>query len=92
VDDTGTICSRIGRTRIRGTDMAAPSRRFRVILTEPEVLAVTAALSEYIYLVEEGALREMMAEMEADEHDNFLTAGEASDLKGRLESLLRPRH
>jgi hypothetical protein len=40
--------------------MAAPSRRFRVMLTEPEVFALTAALLEYIYLIEEGALREVM--------------------------------
>jgi hypothetical protein len=62
-----------------------------VSLTELELLAVTAALTEYLSLVEEGTIDQLMDEMEADSNTTPLTAAEALDLKSRFEALLEPK-
>jgi hypothetical protein len=63
-------------------------RRFWVSLTEAEVVAMMVALSEYIYLLEEGDVTEAMEESDLSGSSALLTALEAHELKKRLAELL----
>jgi hypothetical protein len=62
-------------------------RTLRLTLNKSEAIALIVALSEYIYLVEEGDLRGAM--LEADlEDDPPLSDRDAGRLKVRLENLV----
>ena len=63
-------------------------RRLRLSINRAEAMALVVALSEYLYLQEEGHLSEVLDELELADADEPLSAAEAADLKARLESLL----
>lgn len=62
--------------------------RLNVNLTRQEVIALTIALSEYVYLLEEGNLDEAIDEAEEASESPILTAPDAAELKARLEAML----
>jgi hypothetical protein len=59
-----------------------------ISLTASEVLVLTLALTEYLYLVEEGNLVEAIEERGTVETLPALGASEVAELQARLESLL----
>jgi hypothetical protein len=66
----------------------AKFQSLQVMLTKAEVAALIMAITEYIYLIEEGDVEELMEEMEVARTDAPLTADEACNLKAQLEALL----
>jgi hypothetical protein len=71
--------------------MSTIERRFRVELTELEMQAALEGMAEYLYLIEEGSLKELRSELGMEASCRALTVEEAHELKGRLESLLIAR-
>jgi hypothetical protein len=61
----------------------------RVTLTRPEIKAILVGLCEYLYLVEEGIMEDILDETGYAADGFELTALEAAELSSRFEDLLR---
>ena len=67
----------------------AKQRSFQVTISEADAFTLVVALSEYLYLREEGNFDELMEELGLEDEEGLLSALEAADLQARLEGLLQ---
>jgi hypothetical protein len=67
----------------------AAEQRFKLTITREEASTLLIALSEYLYLAEEGDIGAVLEELDHDdEDDELLDAAGASALAARIEALL----